>query len=87
MPQAGCRSRLAQKTVPGSFTVKVLRTDYFERNIGSQIGVERLVSDAHRPATQLPKGAVRSPHDDEMLEPFSFGHKRGTLIWRELNPS
>src|SRR6516165_3339883 len=53
MPQPRRCAGLAQKTKPRRFITEILFADNLQRYRASEIDVERLVSDPHRPPTQL----------------------------------
>src|SRR5271165_6242858 len=58
MPNAGRRTRLAQKTKPSGLVTKISLADDFQRHRAVQIDVERLVSNPHCTATQLDRFPV-----------------------------
>src|SRR6516165_454131 len=62
MPNAGRRTRLAHKPKPRGFITEISLTDDFQSHGATQIDVECLVSDAHRPATQLDRFPVFTRH-------------------------
>src|SRR5271167_4543628 len=68
MPNAGRRTRLAQKTKPSGLVTKISLADDFQCHGAVQIDVERLVSDAHGTATQLDRFAVFTRHQLVVLK-------------------
>src|SRR5271165_5604996 len=58
MPNAGRRTRLAQKAKPRRFIPEILFADDLQSHRASEIDVERFVSDPHRTATQLDRFPV-----------------------------
>src|SRR6516162_8468087 len=62
------RAGFAQKTKPRRFITEIPLADDLQRHGAVQIHVERLVSDAHRPATQLDWFPVFGHHQSVMLK-------------------
>src|SRR5271165_6127871 len=58
MPNAGRRTRLAQKTKPSGLVTKISLADDFQCHGAAQIDVECFVSDPHCTATQLDRFPV-----------------------------
>ena len=55
MPQACCRPRFPEKALARSFAVQVVRIYNLQRDIGTEIGVERFVRYTHRAPPEFPK--------------------------------
>src|SRR6516165_6076887 len=68
MPNAGRCTRLAHKAKPRRFITQISLADDFQCHRAMQIDVERLVSNAHRTATQLDGFAVFARHQFIMLK-------------------
>src|SRR5580700_1988112 len=68
MPQLRRRTGFAQKAKPRRFITEISLADDFQCYGAVQINVERLVSDAHRTATQLDWFTVFARHQLIMLK-------------------
>jgi hypothetical protein len=66
-PSCGC-ARFAQKTKPRRLIAHIFFADDFQRHGAVQIDVHRLVSHAHRTATQLNRSSVFARHQFIMLK-------------------
>src|SRR5215831_9720853 len=70
MPNAGRRTRLAQKAKPRRFIPEIVFTDDLQRHRASEIDVERFVSDPHRAATQLDRFPAFARYQLVVLKSF-----------------
>ena len=68
MPNAGRRTRLAQKAKPRRFIPEILFADDLQSHRASEIDVERFVSDPHRTATQLDRFPIFTRDQSVMLK-------------------
>src|SRR5215510_3253525 len=86
MPKTGCRPRLAQKAKPRRFITKVSLANDFQCHGTTQIDIERLVSDAHRTATQLDWFPVVARHQFIMLKALQrlYWCRLGRFLKRRL---
>ena len=71
MTDARRRAGLAQKTKPRRLITEISFADDFQCHRAVQINVERLVSDAHRTATQLDRFSIFARHQLIMLKSLS----------------
>ena len=68
VPNAGGCSRFAQKTKPRRFVSEIFFVDDFQGHGISQIDVKRLVSNAHRTATQFDRFSVLARYEFVLLK-------------------
>ncbi len=75
VPQRRGGAGLAHESLPGVRMVEQRRVDDLERDLATQVHVERLVRDSHRAAAQFPRRAVGAPQHFVVLEAAGrFGH-------------
>ena len=58
MAQLGRGPRLAHEALLRDFALEIFRVDHLERDVDPQIGIERLVGDAHRAPAELEGRAI-----------------------------
>ena len=68
-------SRFGQKTRPTGFVREIARMDHLERDFATQVGVERLVGDAHGTAAELNWLAVTAIDELILVEPLWSGER------------
>ena len=58
MAQLRGSARFAHKPLPRNLALKIGGVDHLERDVDTQTGIERLVSDSHRAASQLERRTI-----------------------------
>jgi hypothetical protein len=72
MPYSGCRSGLPEKTLARRFVFEKPRIQKLKRNRATQINVQRLIGNPHRPTTQFLQGSIFSHQNFVMFEDSLF---------------
>ncbi len=75
MTQLGRGAGLAQETLLRDFALEKFRVDHLERDVHPQVGIERLVGDAHRAPAELEKRAVLASQHLIVIERNFLGHR------------
>src|SRR5262252_8977275 len=76
MAQLRGGARLAQKALPRRVILQVCGINDLQRSGAAQIRIKRLVRDAHRAATQLPRTSIGSLRDFVVLKTDRHGSGR-----------
>src|SRR6266481_5789009 len=85
MPERRCGPGLPQKSLSRSVTLEVGGINYLQGDRAAQVGIESLVSNPHRSATQLPKATV--PPSKHLVLLITLGLRHGATIIIQKQPA
>ena len=85
MPERRRGPGLPQKSLSRSVTLEVGGINYLQGDRAAQVGIESLVSNPHRSATQLPKATV--PPSKHLVLLITLGLRHGATIIIQKQPA